>query len=620
MEDASQLRDKYLTCSICYDVFTEPKTLPCLHSFCEKCLSDYIFNLDQSLVRKEGFSCPYCREEIRLPCPKRPSAEWVSQFKTNFHMKDIIVHLSKQKIPKQKFTPKCTNHPTKELDLYCDDHEQLICHLCAGISHRSCQNVLPASEAVDATKDKFQASLNDWHCRVAVIETGFSAIGEERDRLFTLKKTVSGEIRKEADRLKTRIGTLEEQLQSELEHGWEVIDTDITSKLSELDAHLHGRQLALAKAVDFLSTASDDQILSKDNNDTLACFKPLNSKDVSTYLRSIQGINVKFTTFPESTEQLKGFGRIKFSRPKSERNETDKRPLIPFKPKPDTIVRPISLKTTKPMRVRKDPFLLQSIEGQMREDEQTPKFKDVVVLQLSGTIIVSDWNNSCLKAYPKRRDKDLRLLLGGKPWGLAALTDTQAAVSIPLAHQICVVKVTTNSLMLMSSVVATRRYMGLAKVNEATLVATGGNDPPVVDIINLGGEVLRSFSLDSSGSPLLTSPEYVSFSASNDIIVSDKMNGSVISLNPKTGEINFCFQPDGHLSLQEPRGLFCHTGGMIYVVEKRGVVVLSPDGVFQGTLLKQKSGLQDPVSIFFDDSGTIYVIHKESELAIFKSK
>ena len=30
--------DDQLTCSVCLDQYTNPKTLPCLHSFCLKCI------------------------------------------------------------------------------------------------------------------------------------------------------------------------------------------------------------------------------------------------------------------------------------------------------------------------------------------------------------------------------------------------------------------------------------------------------------------------------------------------------------------------------------------------------------------------------------------------------
>ena len=30
--------DEQLTCNVCLDQYTNPKTLPCLHSFCSKCI------------------------------------------------------------------------------------------------------------------------------------------------------------------------------------------------------------------------------------------------------------------------------------------------------------------------------------------------------------------------------------------------------------------------------------------------------------------------------------------------------------------------------------------------------------------------------------------------------
>ena len=35
---ALQELDGQLTCSVCLDQYTGPKTLPCLHSFCVKCI------------------------------------------------------------------------------------------------------------------------------------------------------------------------------------------------------------------------------------------------------------------------------------------------------------------------------------------------------------------------------------------------------------------------------------------------------------------------------------------------------------------------------------------------------------------------------------------------------
>lgn len=46
------------TCSKCEDPFTDPRILPCLHSFCLKCLQ----KLSESTLQ-----CPECDEEVPLP-------------------------------------------------------------------------------------------------------------------------------------------------------------------------------------------------------------------------------------------------------------------------------------------------------------------------------------------------------------------------------------------------------------------------------------------------------------------------------------------------------------------------------------------------------------------------
>ncbi|XP_067680760.1 uncharacterized protein [Haliotis asinina] len=92
MATASSFQDDFLTCSICYDVYTIPKSLSCLHTFCLKCLSSYIVAEDEQfgVKRKKGFPCPLCRELIEAPCSSKPLEEWASDFKTNFYIENLM--------------------------------------------------------------------------------------------------------------------------------------------------------------------------------------------------------------------------------------------------------------------------------------------------------------------------------------------------------------------------------------------------------------------------------------------------------------------------------------------------------------------------------------------------
>ena len=70
-----------VSCSVCMCPFTEPKQLPCLHSFCLKCLN----GINRTSPRQDVISCPECRKEIRIPGSGNPS-----EFPTNFRINSLL--------------------------------------------------------------------------------------------------------------------------------------------------------------------------------------------------------------------------------------------------------------------------------------------------------------------------------------------------------------------------------------------------------------------------------------------------------------------------------------------------------------------------------------------------
>ena len=70
-----------VSCSMCMCPFTEPKQLPCLHSFCLKCLN----GIHRTSPSQDVISCPECRKEIRIPGSGNPS-----EFPTNFRINSLL--------------------------------------------------------------------------------------------------------------------------------------------------------------------------------------------------------------------------------------------------------------------------------------------------------------------------------------------------------------------------------------------------------------------------------------------------------------------------------------------------------------------------------------------------
>ena len=59
-EEENKLKD--LTCTVCLDIFTDPKVLPCCHTFCLECLKEIL----GKAATQENISCPQCRVEHKV--------------------------------------------------------------------------------------------------------------------------------------------------------------------------------------------------------------------------------------------------------------------------------------------------------------------------------------------------------------------------------------------------------------------------------------------------------------------------------------------------------------------------------------------------------------------------
>jgi len=67
-------------CSICTEVFTDPRVLPCIHTFCLKCLMNY----GKDRQPGDDVPCPVCRREFTIP------DDGLSGMQKNFFMEKLL--------------------------------------------------------------------------------------------------------------------------------------------------------------------------------------------------------------------------------------------------------------------------------------------------------------------------------------------------------------------------------------------------------------------------------------------------------------------------------------------------------------------------------------------------
>uniref|UniRef100_A0A1X7U1E7 Uncharacterized protein n=3 Tax=Amphimedon queenslandica TaxID=400682 RepID=A0A1X7U1E7_AMPQE len=116
--------EEQLTCPVCLDHYTNPKTLPCLHSFCQHCLEG--LPLDK---KNETYylSCPTCRHCTELP------EEGAGAFPVAFTLNNLkeIYSLMKKVADPQQVT--CDNCTTVNATGYCKDCSKFLCTECDGV-------------------------------------------------------------------------------------------------------------------------------------------------------------------------------------------------------------------------------------------------------------------------------------------------------------------------------------------------------------------------------------------------------------------------------------------------------------------------------------------------------
>ena len=127
--------EEQLNCPVCLDLYTDPKTLPCLHSFCQECLE----GLPQEREARGDtyyLSCPTCRQRTEVP------REGVGAFPVAFtinNFKEITQSLKRKVSDAQQVT--CDDHD-KPLDMFCVTCETVICHYCAFHTHEGHKHAL----------------------------------------------------------------------------------------------------------------------------------------------------------------------------------------------------------------------------------------------------------------------------------------------------------------------------------------------------------------------------------------------------------------------------------------------------------------------------------------------
>ena len=190
-----------LSCPVCYQLFKNPKYLPCHHSYCEQCL--------EKMQVQSKIICPECRKEVIVP----PGG--VKDLDNNFFINRLVDEFILKRKVEGEAEVKCDECSGEDpVVAFCPDCTMFLCHVCNECHKRSNRfrghGIVPLTE-LRAKKDvTIQPKPKAMMCREHDIELLFYC--ETCDQLVCMYCTVKDHIGHNHDTVKKMVGKHKEEL------------------------------------------------------------------------------------------------------------------------------------------------------------------------------------------------------------------------------------------------------------------------------------------------------------------------------------------------------------------------------------------------------------------------
>ncbi|XP_071092447.1 uncharacterized protein [Haliotis cracherodii] len=623
MATSQKLTEHFLTCTICTEVFDNPCTLVCNHTFCRKCVVNYTKTRPEAISAK-SLLCPFCNKMTKVSAPERPVEEWADDVKPIFIIQGLldsfgpgskdtascsycreegettpavvwcsvcdealcdkctgahnripslrkhkVIDLSGEVKVRRRNKVTCKEHKDETIKYLCKDCKKAVCQTCCTIYHRKCDSVVTLESemmAVKAELVKMKETLSRRrHKRNTEVQKMKSVMSEEICRHSQKESDIQSASLKAIQRIKLKEQKLLDQLREMSEKHIGQLKADIKS--GEMSVQMYQQQAELI----------DQALQSECDMDVYEMYQGCEAGDVEAV----------------GVADVKERGRISKV---TFRQDTDKL----SKSLDDLQLGEIDVMYESVLDLTATPVLQDTINVKVAGDSNTPYSTDVTVMVVNDTdtVVVTDNYNHSVKSFYTRNNqtRHIKLSLGDQPLSVTKLTHNQVAVTVLNMNQIVTVEVNPD-LVLLSTVTTSKQYWGITSLTPSTLAA-GSRSPPCVDILDMTGNVLRSISPLQNGNNILRYPNFLCTTRTGNILVSDTGTKCVVCLTPE-GDVVFTYSPTGDTALKYPHGITSTSTGDILVTDYsiHRVIHLTESGQFVRNILTQQDGINHPVGM-----------------------
>ena len=555
---------------------------------CEKC--------------KNGVATSFCRNCGQFICAM---CTQIHQLWEEFTLHEIIT-LDKLEgevarlVPPKKKIMFCSKHPTKELDLYCETCEELICQHCTVRVHRDHQYDL-VTDAFQKHKDVLVASLQPVEQQLDTVTKSLTQLDTQCQQITDQREVLVGNIHKTIRQLQEALEVRKTELIGQL-------DQITQQKLKTLAAQRDQIELVqtqLSSCLEFVKesmrTGSEGEILAM-KKPVVKQVEEITAEFKAEVLVPQERADIRFSaSTPELTQTCQQFGKI-YSCPVSPERcyATGKGLEVATVGEPATAV-------------------LHVIDTDGKECEQP--------LVNTNCELVSDAGGSTVKAAVQKKKKN-KYTISYQPThrGRHQLHIKVEGVPIRGSPFAVVSRLPIHKLGTPIRTIGINRPWGVA-VNKRGEIIVAELPGHCISIFSSSGEKLRTFGSKGSALGHLSSPRGVAVDGDGNILVVDGDNHRIQKFT-KDGKFLTAVGQRGknHLEFTSPTGVAInHRKRKVYICDRDNhrVQILNADLTFSSSFGSCGSGdgqFNSPWDVAFDNTGNVYVVANDIQVFTAEGK
>ena len=644
-EAALKKLEDQLNCPVCLDTFTDPKQLQCNHIYCRQCLRRLV---DRDQQGQLILTCPNCRQVTPVP------ANGVAGLQPAFHINNLLELQASLKIvspddleeaasdtasslpnnPSQ--TQKaafCSEHQDKELELYCESCEELICLKCAlksSIHHT--HNYSDVPEAFKKFKDTITPSLEPMEKQLLATKEALTLIDTRCGEISDQRAATEANIQSTFRRLHEILDARQTQLIDQLHHATQRKLKSLAAQRDQIETLLAHLSSCLDCVKESLKTECEREVmaikksLEQQVRDLTTSFRP-------DSLRPATEADMVFTASDDLISACQTHGQVALT------SEPD--PLQCYATgkgieeatigETSTIMLHIVNCMSQPCKVEPE-----SLECELVSDITAVRNRCSVERQGESQYEVSYRpNKGRQKLHVKVQGKHIggspfnitvhlsectgtpsRSISVETPWGVAINHSGGLVVTEYSKHRISVFSASGELLHSFGEYGSREGQLdyprGVAVDHEGNILVADTYNHRVQKFTH-DGQFLAAAGTKGSSPLQFSYPKNLTFNASNKkLYISDENNRIQILNSNLSFSSTFGKEGDTKGHFNRPNGLACDSSGNVYVVdvENQRVQVFTAKGKFLRMFGKYGEGrgeLNMPVCVAVDRSGVVYV-------------